>query len=320
MRYLLVIVFAFNFLRFASCQEKTNQDAEHLSEHTQTPLTDSHTRLKGTRVYCVLPSGYNYYKHNAQYEKNEYQYVKIRDTGLSNFAQAKSYLTKEVLEKSDERVISHISDVTLNGYDGVYNESINQQGQAQLELFFGDSSFIATVTAVYKADDIKAKEELLNILKSVHYNKTIEIDPLQEADIWLDLSITGFRHTATTYMVYMFAENGAEDAHNQYSNSLFFRFLSEKNEGELYDFLYWFTKDYEKSFKLRNRNITKTKINDYTAYVLDTEIFNNGRFGVLYQVALVNNKDILLFVAKAYDNADDYLVKFKKTVETIVLL
>lgn len=303
--------------QFASCQSKITQQALIFPMQVQAPVTDRHLRLKGTHILCMMPSDYEYYKHIGYYQKKEDQYIKVMDSGLSDFVQAKPYMTKENLEGLDGRSISYLSDIMLNGYHALYVESINQ-GFTQLDLYFGDSTFIATITAVCKANDIDAKNELMNIMQSIHYDKTSEVDPLEPFNIWFDTSITDFKHTATTYGVSMYAENGIADAHNQYSNSLHFRFLSEKNEGEIYDFLYWLRKDLERSFKIKNKDITKTEINGLTAYVLETEINKEGKFGIFYQVVLINNSDILLFSATAYDKMDDYLIKYKKTVESIV--
>jgi hypothetical protein len=317
MRHLLVIIFAFNLAHSALCQEKTSRDAKHLPKHIQTPVTESHARFKGTRVFCVISSEYKYQQHKGYYQKNDHQYIKVLDSELSNFVQARPYFIKERLENVNKMIISHYEDITLNGYDALYTESVNELGLSQIDVYFGDSSFIVTITAVCGKDDTDGKKELQNILQSVHYDKTVKADPLELANISIDMSITGFKHTATTYNVFMYAENGQDDAHNQSSNSLRFTFLREMVEGEIYDYFYWTKKGYEQSLRLKNKDITKTKINDFTAYVLETEIYNGEKFGILYQVVLVNNNDILTVVATAYDNTEDYLVKFKRTVETI---
>lgn len=316
-KYLFTITFVLIFAHLVSCQNKTTQQTPLFPEQVQTSVTDRHLRLKGTHILCMMPSDYTYYKHIGYYQKGEGQYIKVMDSGLSDFVQAKPYMTKENLEKLDGRSVSYFSDIMLNGYSAFYTESINQD-LTQLDLYFGDSTFIVTITAVCKANDIEAKNELMNIMQSIHYDKTSEVDPLEPFNIWFDTSITGFKHTATTYSVSMYAENGADDAHNAYSNSLHFRFLSEKNEGEIYDYLYWLRKDLERSFKIKNKEITKTEINGLTAYVLETEIYKEGKFGIFYQVVLVNKSDILLFSGTAYDKMDDYLIKYKKTVESIV--
>ena len=75
---------------------------------------------------------------------------------------------------------------------------------------------------------------------------------------------------------------------------------------------------YEKNgIKLDSKTITKTKINNQTAYVLETKIKYDKKEGIMYQAVLLTENTTLLFMASAYSDIDNYLYKFKKTAETI---
>jgi hypothetical protein len=75
---------------------------------------------------------------------------------------------------------------------------------------------------------------------------------------------------------------------------------------------------YEKNgIMLDNKTITTTKINNHPAYVLETKIKYEKQEGIMYQVVLEMENTTILFMASTYTDLDNYLKKFKKTVETI---
>ncbi|WP_426583698.1 hypothetical protein [Mucilaginibacter sp. R-33] len=275
-------------------------------------------RITGTKVYMQIPKDYRYIKELARYQKNDKLYIQVVESTAANFNNAKTGFTREAIEAKGAK-IDVVKGIKLNQFDGIFGDGPSKYpDEIKVMLVFGDETFVTLIAGVCKTADGQGKKELLDILRSVYYDKELKSDPLELANFEFDHSITNFQYAMTASNMFMYNENGKADVNNSLANSFIIASLPKVTEEKANEFANDMLWRYEKKgIKLDNKTISKTKIGNYTAYVLNTKTTLNGTAGVMYQVALVGENSSLLFMGSAYSNTSNYLVKFKKTVESI---
>jgi hypothetical protein len=300
---------------FTSCAQENNTD---FPNQVQTTKTDKHVRVKGTKVYGIMPTDFQHIKELARYQKKDKLYVQIIESNASNFVQAKPSLTRQAIEAKGAKIDVQ-SDVKLNGFEGIYSEGPSKYpDETKLLLVFGDESFVVMVIGVCKTADAEGKKELQEIFKSIYYDKSLQVDPLELANFEVDQTVTNFKYAMTASNMFMYAENGKSDTQNPLANAMQISVMPQMTEEKAESFANDLLWRYEKNgIKLDSKNITKTKINNHTAYVLESKIKYDNKDGVMYQAALVHESITILFLASAYSDIDNYLTKFKRTAETI---
>jgi hypothetical protein len=316
-RLKLAINFFLILTTFTSCGRINNED---FPNQVQTTKTDKLVRVKGTKVYGMMPKDFQYIKELARYQKNDNLYVQVIESNASNFVQAKPNFTKQAIEAKGAK-IDVLKNIKLNEFEAIYGEGPSKYpDETKLILIFGDESFLVMIVGVCKTTDIEGKKQLQEIFKSIYYDKSLQVDPLELANFEFDQTITNFKYAMTASNMFIFTENGKEDLQNANSNMLQIQVMPQMTEekAEYYaNDLLW---RYEKNgMELKNKTLQKTKIKDITAIVLETEVKMTNVNGIMYQAVLVFENTTLVLMGTADDDFDNYLNKFKKTAESIKL-
>jgi len=302
---------------FSSCGQKIESE---FPDQIQSSKTEKHIRIEGSKVYGIIPNSYQYIKYLARYQKNDNLYIQVAESNTSSFIQAKSNFTKNAMEAKGA-TIDVLKNITVNVFDAIYVEGPSKyKGENKLVLAFGDETFMVIIVGVCKNNDINGQKELQEIFKSIYYDKAFKNDPLELASFDFDYSITGFKYTMSVSTIFMFTKDGKIDAQNPTVNSINIGILPQMTEDKAENYsndLSWRLE--QKGITLENKEIIKTKINDYPAYILQTDIELKNKKGIMYQVLLVGKDKCVLFIGNAYNDADNYLTKFKRTAESITI-
>jgi hypothetical protein len=304
------------FLIFITISCGQNQQKEFPNQ-IQTIKTDKHIRIKGTKVFGVMPNDYKYIKELSRYQKNENLYLQVFETS-SSFNQAKPDLAKQKIEEQGAK-IDTIKNIKLNEFEAIYGEGPSKyQGETKLMLAFGDDSFFTMIVGVCKTADIAGKRELQEILKTIYYEKTFELNPFELVNFEFDQSITNFKYATTVSNFFIYTENGKEDLQNETSSAIQLATLPQMTEEQANSVITDMLWRYEKnSFIIENKNIKRAIINNYPAFTLETNVKYKDNNGVLYKAVLVGEKSTVLFVAITYKELESSMEKFKKTAQTI---
>lgn len=308
---LLLIIVGLN-----SCVEEGGKDG--LPNHIKTTKSENHQRVKGTKVFSIIPSDYQYIKELARYQKSEKLYLQVIESDVSSFIDAKPRFTKEAIE-ANGTTIDILKDIKINEFGCVYGEGPSRNpNETKLTMVFGDKDFLVMVSGVCENSDIEGKKELQNIFKTIFYDKTLDINSIELADFEFDRSITGFKYIATGSNLFLFSENGEPDAKNPTANSINITMLPKISKAKAKEYATNLPIRYEKGgVKLDNKKVTETTINGYTAFVLETKSEFENKRGILYQVVLIGEDKGLVFMGTAYSDLDNYMLKYQQTVKTI---
>lgn len=311
----LSIIFILIFTTLTSCGQKSNTD---FPSQIQTTKTTNHFRVMGTKVYGIIPSDFQHIRDLVRYQKNDNTYIQVIESNTSNFIEAKPKFTRQAIEAKGAK-IDVLNNIKLNEYEAIYCAGPSKYPEeTKLMLIFGDESFVVIIVGVCQTKDMEEKKQLQEIFKSIYYEKSLQVSPFELANFQFDNTITNFKYAITASNIFMYAENGKNDAQNPTSNSFQIMVMPKMTKEKAESYANDLPSRYETNgIKLDNKTITKSKINNHIAYILETKIKYDNRDGVLYQVVLVFENTTLLFKANAYNDVDNYLIKFKKTAETI---
>jgi len=313
MKKILSFIFILSTLTF--CVQEVNND---FTDKIQTSKTDKHVRIKGTKVFGIIPNDFKHIYELVRYQKNEKLYIQVLEFNGSSFDEAKSNFTKESIE-SQGATVNVLINIKLNDYDAIYSEGPSKYpNETKLMLIFGDESSTVMILGVCKKDDIDGKKEIQEIFKSIYYDKSLQIDPLELANFEFDASITNFKYSTTLSNFIVYTENGGEDNLDADSNSFQIGTMPKMTDHEAENFIKDLISRYKiNGITLLSKEHVKTKFNDYTAFELESKTEIEKKNGIIYLALILGEDSSVLFSGSSFDDFDSYLNKFRKTAETI---
>ncbi len=304
--YLILIIF------FNSCAQKIKRDNPFIEEVNVTK-SENHKRVKGTRFFAIIPDSYEYHPELKRYQKSENHYIQFMEVSTS-FLESRNDMKLE-----ESGIYDIISDTKFNGFSGVFAEGGDLKGNKEaLITSFGDEDFSTIVYAQTEYDNVKGRLELIQILKSIIYEKSIELNELELANFTFEKKITQFKHSLTATNMFMFSENGKKDAQNEFANSMVFGNLPKMSRSELKSYTQNLIKKHISSgIGIISPQLKEITIGEYDALVLDSKTTYNGKNGLVYQVVLSNDEKSVMFIGTAYTNKTELRNKYIETIKSI---
>lgn len=302
------------FVVFAMFYEPGSSD---FPAQITTSKRKEHVRAIGTKVYLTVPKKFQYVRELARYKKNDELLVQILEWPESGFLQTKSERTKEALQSGGARLDVY-KEIKLNEFEGLYLEgSSGKPNMNMLSLTFGDETFTVSLLGYYKETDLKGKKELQNILRTVYYEKSLQIDSMELVNFEFDQTITGFKYASRVSGIFFYSKEGKVDFQNMFANTIQITGLPKMSDSEAYDYSKDLFRKYKQSgVMIASKKIVKTKVGAYNAYVLETNMKFKNNSGKLYQALLLGDKSSVLFYGTTYRTEGDF-DKLKRTSETI---
>nr|WP_294859759.1 hypothetical protein [uncultured Fluviicola sp.] len=283
----------------------------------KTSKNKGQVRVLGTKVYLTVPKKFHYVKGLARYKKNDNLFVQVFDLVGSGFTQIKSGMTKKALESNGAR-LDVLKEIKLNGFEGVYLEgSSGMPNMNMLSLTFGDDTFTTTVFGRYRENDQKGKKELLDILRTVYYEKDLQIDSMELVNFEFDQTITGFKYALRGSGIFYYSKDGRVDLQNAFANTIQIATLPKMSDSKARDYITDLFRLYKQSgVGMASEKWIKMKVGGYDAYVLETNMKIKNNPGKIYLALLLGNESSVLFTGSTYRTEGDF-DKLKRTAETI---
>ena len=178
------------------------------------------------------------------------------------------------------------------------------------------------IGGVINKTDEKGKRELIEIMKTVHFDKEYKINHLELANFDVDLEVSGFKFNASDSGFYTFSEDSKLELNKDeftYSNFVIGN-LDISEIADLKKTVNAITSNLEVEEKfesIESRDLQSTVINGCETIVLDTNFKREGINGVLYLAAIKGKESSILFLGTAFENLDVQRKQFVRTVESL---
>jgi hypothetical protein len=299
----------------SSCSQGLKDD---FPPEIKTEKTDEHKRVEGTKIFAKIPNDFEFIENLSRYQKAENLYIQFIESNASNFYQAKPNFSREVIESKGAEV-DILKDVKLNNLDAVFADGPSKKpSERKTILVFGDKEFVVIAVGVYPKNDSNARTEILEIFKNLNYQKDFSLDPFELANFEFDQSITGFKYAMTMSNFFTFNEDGNPESESDFSNSINIGSIPKMSIDKSKEFIKSIIQNAKNSGKeIKSREIQTTKIGNYPASILNTEMEIENKTGILYVVVLNGNESSVIFMGTAFDRKSELLEKYKETVKTI---
>lgn len=293
MNKLFLALFLLTSLLYA-CTEEQTSDFPTIN----TIKTKEHTRVKGTKVFVVIPDGYRHIETLARYQKKSKLYFQIMEMPAS-YEEAKVNLSKEAIESTGAQVDVYKT-LKVNNYNGIYFEGPSKYpGETKLGVWFGDETFLASIVAVCKNNDVAGKKELMEIIQTTFYDKDFELDPFELANFSFNENLVDFKFNTKINTMFLFTPNGIEDsAENQALPVLTIAplpFMSKEGADNYTNELIQRYETQQRASFLSEKK-TELELVDQTVSIFEAEIEMEGQISYLYQTVLLGKESSLLFM------------------------
>lgn len=306
------------FLSISACLN-AQVSVTSFPEKIKTKKSAEHIRVKGTKLFIKVPSDYIPIKELSRFYKADDLYIQFMEMNQASFTQVKGNYRREYFEAKGVK-IDILQDVKLNQMDAVFSEGPSKKiGETKAMFVFGDDETLVMVVGVYPQQSKEGKEEILNIFKSIFYDKTYELDPLELAHFEFDQSITGLKYAMTASNMFVFNESGKADD-SDFITSINFASLPKmtKEKGSAL-FLQVLNNFQHSAHYLKSTDIKQTQIGAYSAILLESDLTYKGKKGIFYGALLQGESSGVMFMGSSYKDLDKWLAKYKETVKTVKL-
>lgn len=303
------------FLMFIwmGCQNKNY----HFPNQINNPITDKHKQIGNTGVFLVLPDEMSFSTGSGIYSIPEQLSITATENPGSNFSQALSEFEtglKQELEITFEQKFQ------LQRYEAHLFIAVSKKNEdPSVHLIFGDRERTAILLGFAKKESAWDAQKILDIFSTVVYDATVQALS-DQPDFTFDLTITGYRHTASVDRITMYSENGEADLDSAFANSLQFELLQIQDKKYVEEFLVREQEHYnENGIVLKEKQFHWDTLGKYQTLVFESEISVDGQSGYLMQYILLGEYHHLSVVGSIKSDKEDRRAAYLKTIEGIRL-
>jgi hypothetical protein len=316
----IIVTLLINLI-LAACGDKKTEMSD-----INNSLTSKHVKIPGTRLYIVPPDGFEVAASFTGLENSDSSEIHISDLTGINYYNWTSLMKKENYEKNGAIVIE-LTDLKVNYFPAKYFCKDDDQKGRFVELIFGDSTFTTSISAKYPAEDDKTGEEIQSAIRSIYFNRYLELDLKASAVFTLDESLAGFKlaeKSSPALYVYYPAPDSTEDDFSTFVEGPMVMVTQVPK-------IEYTAKDISDLFidlmkmkgllkgEMQNKNISAEDVNGQTAYEIS---FSGNISGVkeLYYLLVVTGKDnAVVMQGMVSSDFDNNLAKIKKLSGTLKL-
>ena len=212
MKQILAIIFS--CLMVHSYGQVVTRETDAIVVETPTNIittkTDKHVNIPGTRAYFIPLFDFKIATTIVGLQKSNGTGIQIMDLVGGNYFTNTATFTKEAFEKKGVKVFQ-FEEISVNKFIGKYVVLQANNNQKAIEVAFGDSTFATLITALYDAADVKTETEIKQELKTLYYDKNLEVDPFATAAFTLDESKSIYKFSRSSAGIFIYSIGGVKD-------------------------------------------------------------------------------------------------------------
>ena len=289
-----IIVYVLSVLLSVGCTQNLNKEHPLYSD-SQNVKTENHKRIKGTKLFAIIPDSFVYNPQAKRYSTKN-QFIK--------FIQYPNVSWTDFNEKNG------IKSIPICGYEGSYFESEDLKSKAlDILVQFGGDDFIFNVNARTSTEIHNGRAELLKILKSLYYDEAYELNELELANFTIDKTFNDYKLQVGTHNVYLFSKGG-----NSISFESFLTLSDQKLDGKINNILGGYLKG---GIRVKDRNIQKEIIGDYNVRILQTEIIGKPKPGLFCVAVISDINNAVAVTVFGNEDTEDLKSHFDNIIKSI---
>ncbi|MDC7997929.1 hypothetical protein [Gilvibacter sediminis] len=313
-----------SFAVTTACKEEKQAAATTKADPTRFPdtinsrLTEAHKRIPGSKVYALLPEQFKFVRAQNQIQKDQNTFIQIVETPSAKFENAKKAFSRENIEAGGTQV-DIVRDIRFGPYDGIFLDGpSNLPTQRKASMVFGDDDFVCLIFGEYPSDSPTARNEVLEIFKTMVHDKEQSAEDLSGPFYTFDPNITGFKPAVLSKQVDIYNKDGDPEAEKSLPTSMNFApipVLPVEAQEKYFEQLV--EESQQGQLKITAAATQQLVINGMPATVLETTVVSGDRSGVFFAAILNGSNSALVFISSAFDDPLQRLPQYKATLESI---
>lgn len=177
--------------------------------------TPKHQQIPGTRLFIVIPPGYKFTETSGSLRKSDGCEIQVMD-GIGNpFDRDKE--VQRTSQTTSGELTFYKKNFSFGGYDAnIRYGKIKRENRERIFLTFGDSQFTVLVMCILPDDNKEARQEMVNALKTIFVDKSVQIDYAAFNNYSLDLTHSAFKFNKNAALLFYYTVDGKGDADSNY--------------------------------------------------------------------------------------------------------
>lgn len=319
MKYLLISFCAAVML--SSCKETPidqSVDPTRFPDTLNTVKSSQHKRIPGTKIFALIPDSYSFSESKNQFTKSESTFMQVVEPPVAKFSVAKESFTREYIEDGGAKV-DIVRPILFNGYEGVFLDGpAKGVNRRKASVVFGDEEFVCLVFGEYPGDSPEDRTEMLDIFRSMVYDKTQKVEKSKAPYYDFDLSITGFKPAVISEQVNIYNIDGKAESERSLPTSMNFAPIPVlPDEAQRMYFEQLIEESQQGNLKITPANTKKTTVNGMPATVIETTVVSEGKTGIFYAAILNGQRNAVVFISSAFDDPGKRIGQYKATLQSI---
>lgn len=169
----IILLFLLSLIMI-NCESKINRDLK-IPNKVITKNDENDLQFDGTRISIKKPKDYEYIQKLLRIQKNPSTYIQVMEIKNTSFTESK----KSIIKNYEKDIASgklpkelYKKEFFINEYEAIiYYGADKKNHSEQIVLSFGDDEFGAIAFAVFPENDIKTREEIIQTLFSISFDK-----------------------------------------------------------------------------------------------------------------------------------------------------
>lgn len=284
-----LLILVFSFAAFCAFSQEPS-----LKSSIVTSQTPAHQNASGSRIHLVPPAGFEQMASFSGFQKAGTGAIIVLELGGDNdYKKNAATFTKEAFAAKGMTVLQS-QDLTVNELNGKAVVAVKgDDGTKSIILLFGDSTFMAMITAVYPAGQKETEAAIVKSLESVWLNKDQKVDAFAEAKFTVKENTSRFKYIKSVGKMHVYTIDGVDPA--QVTNTPMMILSQVPATGINATNLKAYTRGMMDSFRKKNGTDFVTNksegltINGVTAWEIEETGKNDGKDVFVYNCVILGD-------------------------------